>query len=43
RQTLSRTQQIRELTTRKHYAGTHAVHIMINGERLGSTAFEITP
>jgi len=43
RQTLSRTQKIRELTTRKHYAGTHAVHIMVNGERLGSTAFEINP
>lgn len=34
-------QQIRELTTRKHYAGIHAVHILVNGERLGSTQFEI--
>lgn len=39
--TLSRTQHIRELTTRRHYAGRHAVHLLVNGERLGSTAFEI--
>lgn len=38
---LSRGQQIKELTTRRHYAGRHAVHIMVNGERLASTAFEI--
>jgi 3-methyladenine DNA glycosylase AlkC len=38
---ISRGQQIKELTTRKHYAGVHAVHIMVNGERLASTAFEI--
>lgn len=41
RQRLSRAQQIRDMTTRKHYAGSHAVHIMVNGERLASTAFEI--
>lgn len=40
---LSRGQHIKELTTRKHYAGRHAVHIMVNGERLASTAFEILP
>ena len=40
---LSRTQHIRELTTRRHYAGLHAVHLLVNGERLGSTAFEILP
>ncbi len=38
---VSRGQQIKELTTRRHYAGRHAVHIMVNGERLASTAFEI--
>ncbi|MCF4998504.1 DNA alkylation repair protein [Pseudomonas syringae] len=38
---VSRSQQIKELTTRKHYAGRHAVHVMVNGERLGGTAFEI--
>ncbi|MGF0238449.1 DNA alkylation repair protein [Rhodococcus sp. IEGM1300] len=40
---VSRGQQIKELTTRRHYAGKHAVHVMVNGERLASTAFEITP
>lgn len=43
RQAISRAQQVRDMTTRKHYAGVHAVHIVINGERLGSTEFEITP
>ncbi|EJL03536.1 hypothetical protein PflQ2_3358 [Pseudomonas fluorescens Q2-87] len=38
---LSRSQSIRELTTRRHYAGRHAVHLLVNGERLGSTAFDI--
>ncbi|MDF9778400.1 DNA alkylation repair protein [Pseudomonas baetica] len=38
---VSRGQQIKELTTRRHYAGRHAVHIMVNGERLASTVFEI--
>ena len=37
-----RGQQIKELTTRKHYVGLHAVHILVNGERLASTSFEIT-
>jgi len=38
---VSRGQHIKELTTRRHYAGTHAVHVLVNGERLASTAFEI--
>jgi 3-methyladenine DNA glycosylase AlkC len=38
---VSRGQHIKELTTRRHYAGRHAVHVMVNGERLASTAFEI--
>ncbi|MNZ54959.1 hypothetical protein D3C78_728730 [compost metagenome] len=38
---VSRGQQIKELTTRRHYAGRHAVHVVVNGERLASTAFEI--
>jgi len=38
---VSRGQQIKELTTRRHYAGRHAVHILVNGERLASTSFEI--
>ena len=40
---LSRGQHIKELTTRRHYVGRHAVHIMVNGERLASTAFDILP
>ncbi|MEJ5059071.1 MULTISPECIES: DNA alkylation repair protein [unclassified Pseudomonas] len=38
---VSRGQHIKELTTRRHYAGKHAVHVLVNGERLASTAFEI--
>ncbi|OLF54586.1 DNA alkylation repair protein [Pseudomonas chlororaphis] len=41
REPLGRAQHIRELTTRRHYPGRHALHILVNGERLGSTAFEI--
>jgi 3-methyladenine DNA glycosylase AlkC len=40
---LSRSQQIRELTTRKHYYGHHAVHVLVNGERLGTTGFDLIP
>jgi hypothetical protein len=36
---LSRTQTIRDFTTRVHHAGRHAVEILINGERLAGTAF----
>ncbi|VVP80500.1 putative protein YhaZ [Pseudomonas fluorescens] len=42
-QTLARGQHIKELTTRRHYAGKHAVHVLVNGERLASTIFEILP
>ncbi|MBF6029370.1 DNA alkylation repair protein [Pseudomonas sp. P115] len=38
---LRREQHIRELTTRKHYPGRHVVHVMVNGERLGSAEFEL--
>lgn len=41
--TLSRSQQIRELTTRKHYYGHHAVHLLVNGERLGTSGFDLLP
>ncbi|AZD15275.1 DNA alkylation repair protein [Pseudomonas chlororaphis] len=43
REQLGRAQHIRELSTRRHYPGRHALHILVNGERLGSTAFEIQP
>ncbi|WP_429510196.1 DNA alkylation repair protein [Pseudomonas sp. BT76 TE3572] len=42
-ETIARSQQIKELTTRKHYVGKHAVHVLMNGERLASTSFEILP
>ncbi|AKA25157.1 DNA alkylation repair protein [Pseudomonas chlororaphis] len=41
REQLGRAQHIRELTTRRHYPGRHVLHILVNGERLGSTAFDI--
>jgi len=40
-ESITRGQHIKELTTRRHYAGRHAVHVLVNGERLASTAFEI--
>ncbi|UOP09582.1 DNA alkylation repair protein [Pseudomonas palleroniana] len=41
RQSIRREQHIRELTTRKHYPGKHAVHVLINGEKLASAEFEL--
>lgn len=41
RVTLGRSQQIRQLTTRVHYPGRHAVHVLVNGERVGSTGFDL--
>jgi hypothetical protein len=41
RQNLRREQHIRALTTRKHYPGRHALHVLVNGERLGSAEFEL--
>ena len=38
---IRREQLIRELTTRKHYPGKHVVHVLINGEPLGSAEFEL--
>lgn len=40
-QLITRTQHIRELTTRKHYPGIHTVHVQVNGERLASAQFEL--
>ncbi len=40
-QSLKREQHIRELTTRKHYPGRHVVHVLVNGEKLGSAEFEL--
>ncbi|KTC44135.1 DNA alkylation repair protein [Pseudomonas fluorescens ABAC62] len=38
---IRREQHIRELTTRRHYPGRHSVHVLVNGERLGSAQFEL--
>ncbi|WP_426204311.1 DNA alkylation repair protein [Pseudomonas sp. TWP3-1] len=38
---VQRRQVIKDFTTRKHHAGRHAIHVMVNGERLASTAVEI--
>lgn len=34
-------QVIKDFTTRKHFAGRHGVQVMVNGEVLGSAAFEV--
>jgi 3-methyladenine DNA glycosylase AlkC len=39
---LSRSQQIRDFTTRVHHPGRHEVEIMVNGERLAKDFFELT-
>lgn len=36
-----RKQVIKDFTTRKHFAGRHGVQVMVNGEVLGSAAFEV--
>ena len=41
RHTLLRGQHIRDMTTRKHYPGRHTVHVLVNGERLASSDFEL--
>ena len=38
---ISRTQMIRDFTTRKHYAGKHQVEILVNGESLAQGSFII--
>ena len=40
-QHIRREQHIRDMTTRKHYPGLHVVHVLVNGERLGSAEFEL--
>lgn len=37
--TLTRRQQIKDFTTRVHYAGKHVVEVAVNGQRLAKTAF----
>jgi 3-methyladenine DNA glycosylase AlkC len=38
---LSRSQHIRDFTTRKHHAGHHKLELQINGHRVASAAFEL--
>jgi hypothetical protein len=38
---LSRTQSIRDFTTRVHYPGRHEVEIMVNGESLARDFFDL--
>jgi 3-methyladenine DNA glycosylase AlkC len=42
-ETFRREQAIRDFTTRVHYPGRHAVEVMVNGEVMGRTAFELEP
>lgn len=37
-----RSQQIKDFTTRVHYPGRHQIEILVNGQVLGQTAFELT-
>lgn len=39
---LSKTQVIRDFTTRKHYPGNHKVELQINGQRVASAAFDLS-
>jgi hypothetical protein len=38
---VERRQVIKDFTTRKHFVGRHGVRVMVNGEVLGSDAFDI--
>lgn len=39
---LEKTQLIQDFTTRKHYPGNHKVELQINGQRVASTAFDLS-
>ena len=40
--TISKTHAIRPITTRKYYAGTHAIELLVNGKSFGVVEFELT-
>jgi 3-methyladenine DNA glycosylase AlkC len=40
--TLTISRAVRDFTTRKHYAGRHRIELIINGDRLAETAFDLT-
>jgi hypothetical protein len=39
---LSKSQVIRDFTTRKHYSGHHKLELQINGLRVASAAFDLS-
>ncbi|WP_437879412.1 DNA alkylation repair protein [Pseudomonas sp. LRF_L74] len=39
--TLSKRQHIRDMSTRRHHPGHHGLHVMVNGERMGTAGFEL--
>lgn len=39
--TLQKSYHFKDLTTRKHYAGSHQLHLVINGDIVASTAFNL--
>jgi 3-methyladenine DNA glycosylase AlkC len=39
--TLGKRHALRQMTTRVHYAGTHALELQVNGQRLARTDFEV--
>ncbi len=40
---LSRSYQFKDLTTRKHYPGTHQLSIIVNGQRVAQQSFQVLP
>ncbi len=39
---IKKTQYMKDYTTRKHYPGSHRLHIQVNGEIMASTTFKLT-
>jgi hypothetical protein len=40
---LSKTISLRQMSTRRHHAGAHAVELLVNGEAFPAGTFEVTP
>jgi hypothetical protein len=40
--TLTRSQSVRNMTTRVHYSGQHAVEIVVNGQTVARDSFVLT-
>ena len=41
--TLEKSHAFRPITTRRHYAGTHKIEILVNGRRAAHTSFQLQP